>query len=300
MRKLPFEYAVRNLGRSPSRLLMSAGGCGLVVLLAMAAGGFVNGMQNSLTISGSPRNVILMGAGSEESVERSEIPMRTPGIAATGIRGIVIAAGVEAISPEVHLAIPVQLQSVGDAPPEAVETNALFRGITPSAFLVHQEARLTDGRFPETGADEVAIGRLAARSLGLEDTDGILGSTLIVDERPFSIVGVVDADGGVIEGEIWIPLSDLLIVGQRDTLSCVVIRTTDGDLSSARASGRVVLRRYKCSVSMHQRLRIISVGSIRSLFFLRTITMTNVSALRRRLITELPMFSTAVALPSPP
>ena len=75
MRKLPFEYAVRNLGRSPSRLLMSAGGCGLVVLLAMAAGGFVNGMQNSLTISGSPRNVILRGAGSEESVERSEIPM---------------------------------------------------------------------------------------------------------------------------------------------------------------------------------------------------------------------------------
>ncbi|MFB0985609.1 MAG: ABC transporter permease, partial [Phycisphaerales bacterium] len=193
MRKLPFEYAVRNLGRSPSRLLMSAGGCGLVVLLAMAAGGFVNGMQNSLTISGSPRNVILMGAGSEESVERSEIPMRTPGIAATGIRGIVIAAGVEAISPEVHLAIPVQLQSAGDSPPEAVETNALFRGITPSAFLVHQEARLTDGRFPETGADEVAIGRLAARSLGLEDTDGILGSTLIVDERPFSIVGVGDA-----------------------------------------------------------------------------------------------------------
>ena len=234
MHKLPFEYAVRNLGRSPSRLLMSAGGCGLVVLLAMAAGGFVSGMQESLKISGSSRNVILMGAGSEESVERSEIPMRTPGIAATGIRGIAIAAGVEAISPEVHLAIPIRLQTNADSATERDETNALFRGITPSAFLVHQEARLTDGRFPETGADEVAIGRLAARSLGLEDAEQILNATLIVDDRPFTIVGVIDADGGVIEGEIWIPLSDLLIVGQRDTLSCVVIRTIDGDLASAR------------------------------------------------------------------
>ncbi len=234
MRGLPFEYAVRNLGRSPSRLLMSAGGCGLVVLLAMAAGGFVDGMQKSLKISGSPRNVILMGAGSEESVERSEIPMRTPGIAATGIRGIAIAAGVEAISPEVHLAIPVGLQSDASDSTEGEKTNALFRGITPSAFLVHQEARLTEGRFPETGADEVAIGRLAARSLGLKEAASVLGSTLVVDERPFTIVGVIDADGGVIEGEIWIPLSDLLIIGQRDSLSCVVIRTMNGDLSSAR------------------------------------------------------------------
>ena len=44
MHGLPFEYAVRNMTRNPVRLLLSAGGCGLVVLLVMAAGGFVSGM----------------------------------------------------------------------------------------------------------------------------------------------------------------------------------------------------------------------------------------------------------------
>ena len=41
MPSLPFEYAVRNLGRSPLRLAMSVGGAALVVLLMLAAAAFV-------------------------------------------------------------------------------------------------------------------------------------------------------------------------------------------------------------------------------------------------------------------
>ena len=94
MRRLPFEYAVRNLGRSPLRLAMSLvlvgafalllhekdGGTArdLVVSLVIAATAFVRGMENSLARSGSPSNVMLLGAGSEESIERSEIGMSVP------------------------------------------------------------------------------------------------------------------------------------------------------------------------------------------------------------------------------
>ena len=39
MRQLPFEYAVRNLGRAPVRLMLSIGGSTLVVLLVLAADG---------------------------------------------------------------------------------------------------------------------------------------------------------------------------------------------------------------------------------------------------------------------
>ena len=63
LRGLPFEYAVRNLGRTPSRLFMSVCGSALVVVLVIAAGGFVHGMTSALRSSGSPRNVILLGAG---------------------------------------------------------------------------------------------------------------------------------------------------------------------------------------------------------------------------------------------
>ena len=229
MRGLPFEYAVRNMTRNPVRLLLSAGGCGLVVLLVMAAGGFVSGMQRSLRTSGAPTNVMLIGAGSEESVERSEIPMRTTGIAASGIRGVQRIAGVDAVSPEVHVAIPVI--SNGDA--EADATNMIFRGVTPAAFLVHREARVTAGRFPATGGDEIAVGVLAARGLGWERVEDAIGEELVVDDRPFTIVGLLEADGGVIEGEIWMPVSDLLIVTKRDTLSCVVVRLDSENMTSA-------------------------------------------------------------------
>ena len=85
MRILPFEYAVRNLGRNPARLLLTVGGSALVVLLVLTATGFVNGMQAAFVTSGREANVILMGSGSEESIERSEVPMRTGGIVAASL-----------------------------------------------------------------------------------------------------------------------------------------------------------------------------------------------------------------------
>ena len=77
MRLLPFDYAVRNLGRSRLRLALSVLGSALVVLLVIAAGGFVRGMDRALRATGDEQNVLVMGIGSEESVERSEISAAT-------------------------------------------------------------------------------------------------------------------------------------------------------------------------------------------------------------------------------
>ena len=88
MKLLPFEYAVRNLGRSPLRLAMSLLGSTLVVMLVITAAAFIRGMQHGLAQSGSLGNVMLLGAGSEESIERSEISAAVPGQATASIRGI--------------------------------------------------------------------------------------------------------------------------------------------------------------------------------------------------------------------
>ena len=233
MRGLPFDYAVRNLGRTPSRLLMSVCGSALVVLLVIAAGGFVYGMKSALKSSGSPRNIILLGAGSEESVERSEIPMRTAAIAAASLPNIKRMAGVEAISPEIYLALPVQLST--DDQKNDTGKLSVVRGIQPAAFMVHQGVRISTGRMPETGSDEVAVGKLSARSLGFEPAETMLGTSLIFDNVPFEVTGILDADGSVAEGEIWMPLSDLQIVAQRDSLSCVVMSLVSEDMSDVEA-----------------------------------------------------------------
>ena len=69
----------------------------LVVLLVLASAGFVTGMQRSIVTSGNPQNMILMAAGSVESIERSEVAMQTSGILAASVKGLREIGGVEAI-----------------------------------------------------------------------------------------------------------------------------------------------------------------------------------------------------------
>lgn len=218
MRLLPFDYAVRNLGRSPLRLAASVLGSALVVLLVLAAGGFVRGMTRSLSISGSARNMILLGAGSEESVERSQIGMDVPTQVAASVPGIRRRLGVDYVSPEVHMALAVA-RSATD--PE--ELPAVCRGITPAAFLVHPQVRIIAGRPPRAGACELLAGRLAATRLGVSDADLAVGRTLWFDGRAWTITGRFAAPQTVMEAELWVPLADLQIATRRDTLSCVVL-----------------------------------------------------------------------------
>src|SRR5687767_2102596 len=108
MRLLPWDYGVRNLARSPVRLALSLFGSALVVLLVLAAGAFVRGMDKSLRVSGGENNVILLGAGSEESFERSEIQPSVPGLVGASVQGIKQRLGQPYVSPEVFLMAPLK------------------------------------------------------------------------------------------------------------------------------------------------------------------------------------------------
>src|SRR4051812_41909599 len=131
MKLLPWDYGVRNLARSPMRLALSLGGSVLVVLLVLAAAAFVRGMDKSLGVSGGESNVILLGAGSEESFERSEIKSSVPGLAMASVPGIKQRLGVAYVSPEVFLM--ASLKEIADA---EKSHQVMLRGVTPTAFLV--------------------------------------------------------------------------------------------------------------------------------------------------------------------
>src|SRR5690606_26474028 len=157
---LPFTYAIRNLFRDKSRLAQTVGGSALVVLLVMAAAALNGGMKEVLSASGSPRNAILLGAGSEESIQRSEIAERTAGIA--GAAGVSQTLGNPAVSTEIHYM--TFLEAGGKE-----KAQALFRGVTATALQVHPEVRLLEGTFPRAG--EIMVGKLAFRKLGLDPMD---------------------------------------------------------------------------------------------------------------------------------
>lgn len=215
---LPFSYAVRNLFRSKSRLLQTIGGSALVVLLVMSAVAINGGMKRVLSASGSPHNIILLGAGSEESIQRSEVPDRTVGIAEAAIPGISEALGMRAVSSEIHYMNYLAF-------PDGRRSQAMFRGVTPQALRVHHEVRLLEGTFP--GSGELMVGRLAWRKLGLKESDLAVGTKVLLDSAEMTISGTFAAPGTVLESEIWATLGDLRVLAKRETVSCVVLRLED-------------------------------------------------------------------------
>ncbi|MEX2577977.1 MAG: ABC transporter permease [Verrucomicrobiales bacterium] len=217
---LPFSYAARNLLRDPVGLAQKVLGACLVVFLVFAAGSFNHGMKGVLEATGSPRNVILMGAGSEESVERSEVSMQAETLATAGIPGISARLGVPAVSGEVNYMGILSLPGRGDA-------QAILRGVTPRALEVHREVRILEGDYPSAG--QVMVGRLAHEALGVPATALAPGGDFEFEGQAFTVAGIFEAPGTVLESEIWFDRTDLMTAIQRDALSSVIVRLESAD-----------------------------------------------------------------------
>jgi putative ABC transport system permease protein len=222
---LPLTYALRNLFRDKPRLLQTVGGSALVVLLVIAATALNGGMSQVLSASGSEKNVILLGAGSEESIQRSEVSALLGGISEAGVRGVSKTLGRPAASVEIHY-MTYLLDKDGR------KGQGLFRGVTPRALLVHPEVRLLEGMFPRSG--EVMVGRLAWRKLGVPEASLKPGASVTIDGSAMTVSGTFAAPGTVMESEVWAALGDLHMLAQRETVSCVVLRMDDpADFSEA-------------------------------------------------------------------
>ena len=215
---LPLTYALRNLFRDKPRLLQTVGGSALVVLLVIAATALNGGMSQVLSASGSEKNVILLGAGSEESIQRSEVSALLGGIAEAGVHGVSKTLGRPAASVEIHY-MTYLLDEDGR------KGQGLFRGVTPRALLVHPEVRVLEGTFPRSG--EVMVGRLAWRKLGIPEASLKPGSEVTIDGSVMTVSGTFAAPGTVMESEVWAALGDLHMLAQRETVSCVVLRMDD-------------------------------------------------------------------------
>ena len=217
---LPITYAIRNLFRDPGRLFQAVGGSALVVLLIIAASAIHEGMEGVLQASGSKNNVILLGAGSEESVERSEVHLDAEAAASTAIPGLARPLGSTAVSGEIVYMAPLTLET-------GKQEQSLLRGVTEKAFLVHTRVRILTGSFPRPG--EVMVGRLMARHFGVSSDALSPGKRLSFGNTEFTISGVFEAPGTVLESEAWFDRNDLAILTQRNTLSAIYLRLDEAE-----------------------------------------------------------------------
>jgi len=219
-RPLPWEYAIRNLFRRPTRTLLTLLGLTTVIVLVFVVVGFIRGLEQSLATSGDPRVVLVFSQGMGENLEYSSIDMKVADEVPASLEGIQQRYGRKYVSPELFLGTQIRTSA------ESEPGFGLVRGVTPGVLDVRSQVELEQGRWPKT--NEVMVGRLAATKLGLTAEQLRIGSPLVFESRTWTISGIYSAGGSVFESEVWCRLDDLQQAMKRQDLSLVAMTLGPG------------------------------------------------------------------------
>lgn len=219
LRLLPWEYAVRNLLRRPSRSALTLGALAVVILLIFVVVGFIRGLEQSLAVSGDSDVVLVYSMGADENIENSAIAGQVPGLLTANLGVIQKRFGEPHASAELYLGTRV---TVGDQQ----GLLGLVRGVTPTAALVRRQVRIVEGNWP--GPGEILAGRLAAAKLGVQAQQLAVGQQLEFEGRTWKISGHFTAGGSAFESELWCRLPDIQQVLKRQDLSLVALLLQPG------------------------------------------------------------------------
>ena len=188
---LPLVYNIESVRvRWKTTIVAVLGIAGTVgVFIAMLA--LARGFEATLVTSGSPLNAMFRRAGatsemdSAVTLEEVRIIEDAPEVA-QGPAGPLV-------SPEVVVVAALPLKKSG------TDANVQVRGVGPRALDVHDQVRMTQGRFFKPGLFELVVGRNATNSYS-----GVaLGDTVKLGGSDWKVVGIFDAGGSALDSEIW-------------------------------------------------------------------------------------------------
>ncbi len=211
---IPLAYALRNLWRRRARTVATILGIGATTLLVVVMTAFSAGLDNASAKTARDDVVILLGTSAEVDLVRSVVARGSAEAAAAAAPGVLSAGGVRAASVELHLAT------------RSGDRIGLLRGVNPSAYLVHPQVSVIEGRDPRSPF-ELMVGRLAATRMGLPESDLAVGRTIRLENRDWKVSGRFAAPGTVMEAEMWTRLDDLMLATKREDVSCVAVRLED-------------------------------------------------------------------------
>ena len=82
-----------------------------VVMLVFVVVGFIRGLEQSLTASGDQNVVLVYSVNSEENIENSSIPARTPSLLTASVDGTIKRFGLNHASPELYAGTRVKSEN---------------------------------------------------------------------------------------------------------------------------------------------------------------------------------------------
>ena len=177
----------RRLGSS---LIVVTGTAGaMAVLLSVLA--IATGLGQTMQDSGRyDRAIVLRGGSASELASSLDLETVRRISDAPGVRRD--AAREALVSPELMALVSVNERRSGS------EVNMTFRGVTPHAFQVRPEIRVTEGRLFHPGTAEVIVGKAAQHQFaGLN-----LGDRVSAHGLTWTIVGAFESGGDARESEV--------------------------------------------------------------------------------------------------
>jgi putative ABC transport system permease protein len=213
---IPISYNVRSLFGRKTTSIATALGIGLVVFVLGSVLMLGNGLDKTLRATGRRDNATVLRKGSDGELS-STIDNQTVGLilSAPGVKkdaqGKPLGAG--------EVVVVILLEKAGDP---GKLSNVTVRGVSENSLTVRPDIRVTEGRPPRPGTDEVMVGSsLIGRFEGLE-----LGSSFdLKKNRPVKVVGVFEAGGSAYESEIWADLDTVRTsFGRVSMVSSVIAR----------------------------------------------------------------------------
>ena len=231
---IPLKYNARNLVNRK----VSTGMTVLVICLVVTVFLFVlalwQGVNRTLSVNASTRNILTMRVGSQAEMQSVvtrdsyEMIRALPGIERN-------AKGEPLVSPELLTLINTRRQ-------DGKSSNVQIRGVGPVGFEMRPSLKIVDGRVMNQGTNEAIVSKnLATRFTGMG-----IGDTIKSGSYRWTIVGHFDASGSAYESEIWVDVKDLQAQSKRPIFSSVFVRTSDPEAGS----------RYIETVKGDQRLKL--------------------------------------------
>jgi putative ABC transport system permease protein len=226
---VPISYNVRSLFVRKVTTIATAFGVGMVVFVLAATLMLGAGIEKALGTAGKAENVIILRNGSDAELSSG---VQNDAMALIRERPEVakLPNGNSAVIGEIVIVVTAEL-----ADGSGGISNVLIRGSEPDGLLFRPEIKITTGRAPKPGTNEVIIGEaISGRFKGMSPGK----SFDLRRNRPFNVVGAFTAGGSSYESEV---LGDLEVIrtslGRQQTVSSARLRLTDpSKFDSFRAS----------------------------------------------------------------
>ncbi len=216
---IPIKYNIRNLRVRWVTTSLTVLGTALVVASSCVLFGMVEGLQQSLKVSGDPLDLLVLRKGSSNETGSGFDASKVPEIATlSGIQrnkdGVLLCVG-ELVN------IPVCERKNGS------RANLIVRGVEPVSGELRPDFKVIEGRWLEPGKSECVVARpISGRFKGTR-----VGETLTCGgKESYKVVGLFTAGGSAAESEVWVDRRDLERNTQRTgSVSAVQLRASTPD-----------------------------------------------------------------------